>query len=54
LGRENRLTITKNTVQLVLREESEPADSIELVLAEVGLDLNRDVIWYDLAPVEQL
>lgn len=46
-----RPTIAKNSVKLVLRQESEPIDSFLLVLAQFCLDLYRKRVLFDFAAV---
>jgi len=41
-------------MELILREESEPVDSVLLVLPELGLDGNGDIVLVDLGSVEEL
>jgi hypothetical protein len=49
-----QLTVAEKTVKLVTSEESEPTDTVALVLAEVDADVDRDLVLGDLASVEKL
>lgn len=41
-------------MQLVLRQECKPVDTLLLVLAQLRLDRNGDVVLLHLAPVKEL
>ena len=47
-------TIAQNAMQLVLRKEREPVDTLLLILPQLGLDCNGDLILLDLAAVKKL
>lgn len=50
----SRLTITKNAVQLVFRQESQPINTILLVFTQFCIDFDRYSILLDLRTVKQL
>lgn len=41
-------------MQLILCEKSQPADSLPLVLSQIGFDLDRDFVGLDFATVQKL
>src|SRR5688572_10122947 len=45
------LTITKNSMQLILRQESQPVDTILLVLAQLRVDLDGDVVLFNFTAI---
>lgn len=47
-------TVTKHTVQLVLGQEREPADTFLLVLSKFRIDGHGDRVWFHLGSIEQL
>jgi hypothetical protein len=49
-----KFTVAEKTVKLVTSEESEPTDTVALVLAEVDADVDRDLVLGDLATVKKL
>lgn len=48
------LTVTQDPMQLVLKKEGQPIDTVLLVLAERCIDLDRDLVFLDLGSIEEL
>lgn len=48
------LTVTKDAVELVFREECEPVDSLLLVFPELSVDLDRNLVLLHFGSVQQL
>ena len=49
-----KLTITKDAVKLVLRQEGKPVDSLLLVFAQLRFDLYRKYILFDFVAIQKL
>jgi hypothetical protein len=48
------LTVTENTVELIFGQERQPAHTVLLILPQIGLDLDRDLVLFGLASIQQL
>jgi hypothetical protein len=48
------LTVTKNTMKLVLGKERQPINTVLLVLAEFGIDFGRNVVLLYFTTIQEL
>lgn len=48
------LTVAEEAMQLVASQESQPADTVALVLPQLDADVDRDLVLGHLATVQQL
>ena len=53
-GEDALLTVAKNAVKLILGKESQPVDTVLLILAQLRLDRNWNLVWLHLRTVQQL
>lgn len=53
-ARLGELTVAEEAMQLIASQESQPADAVALVLAQLDADVDRNLVLGNLATVQQL